>query len=50
MSNAALQKVCTPDDIARAVLWLLEGSDLVTGEFVIVDGGADLGGSPTKAR
>jgi 3-oxoacyl-[acyl-carrier protein] reductase len=50
MSNAALQKVCTPDDVARAVLWLLEGSDLVTGEFIIVDGGAHLGGSPTKAR
>lgn len=50
MSNAALQKVCTPDDIARAVLWLLEGSDLVTGEFIIVDGGAHLGGAPTKAR
>ena len=50
MSNAALQKVCTPDDIARAMLWLLEGSDLVTGEFIIVDGGAHLGGSPTKAR
>jgi 3-oxoacyl-[acyl-carrier protein] reductase len=50
MSNAALQKVCTPDDIARAVLWLLEGSDLVTGEFILVDGGAHLGGSPTKAR
>ena len=50
MSNAALQKVCTPDDVARAVLWLLEGSELVTGEFIIVDGGAHLGGSPTKAR
>ena len=50
MSNAALQRVCTPDDIARAVLWLLEGSELVTGEFIIVDGGSHLGGSPTKAR
>jgi NAD(P)-dependent dehydrogenase (short-subunit alcohol dehydrogenase family) len=50
MSNAPLQKACTPDDIARAVLWLLEGSDLVTGEFIIVDGGAHLGGSPAKAR
>jgi 3-oxoacyl-[acyl-carrier protein] reductase len=48
--NAPLQKVSTPTDIARAVLWLLEGSDLVTGEFIIVDGGAHLGGSPTKAR
>jgi hypothetical protein len=50
MSNAPLQKVCTPDDNARAVLWLLEGSELVTGEFIIVDGGSHLGGSPTKAR
>jgi 3-oxoacyl-[acyl-carrier protein] reductase len=50
MSNAALQKVCTPDDVARAVLWLLEGSELVTGEFIMVDAGAHLGGSPTKAR
>ena len=49
-SGAALQKVCTPDDIARAVLWLLEGSELVTGEFIIVDGGYHLGGAPTKAR
>ena len=50
MSNAPLNKVCTPDDIARAVLWLLDGSDLVTGEFILVDAGAHLGGSPTKAR
>lgn len=50
MSNAALQKVCAPDDIARAVLWLLEGSELVTGEFILVDGGAHLSGSPSKAR
>lgn len=42
MSTAALHKVCTPDDVARAVLWLLEGSDLVTGELVLVDGGAHL--------
>src|SRR6185436_2563780 len=38
MSNAALRKVCTPDDIARAVLWLLEGSELVTGEFILDEG------------
>ena len=50
MGNSPLQKVCTPEDVARAVLWLLEGADLVTGEFIIVDGGAHLGGSPTKAR
>jgi len=36
--------------VEGSVLWLLEGSELVTGEFILVDGGAHLGGSPTKAR
>jgi 3-oxoacyl-[acyl-carrier protein] reductase len=48
--NNPLQKVSTPEDIARAILWFIEGSDLVTGEFVIVDGGGHLGGAPLKAR
>jgi 3-oxoacyl-[acyl-carrier protein] reductase len=47
---APLQKVCTPADVARTIVWLLEGADLVTGEFLIVDGGSHLGGAPTKAR
>ncbi|MGH8178868.1 MAG: SDR family NAD(P)-dependent oxidoreductase [Steroidobacter sp.] len=50
VGNAPLQKVCTPEDVARTVIWLLEGADLVTGEFIIVDGGSHLGGSPAKAR
>jgi 3-oxoacyl-[acyl-carrier protein] reductase len=45
-----LQKTSTPDDISRAIVWLLEGADLVTGEFIIVDGGMHLGGAPTMAR
>jgi 3-oxoacyl-[acyl-carrier protein] reductase len=45
-----LQKTSTPEDISRAIVWLLEGADLVTGEFIIVDGGMHLGGAPTKAR
>jgi len=48
--NAPLQKTSTPEDIARVVIWLLEGADMVTGEFVIVDGGAHLAGTPLKAR
>jgi 3-oxoacyl-[acyl-carrier protein] reductase len=42
--------VCTPDDVARAVVWLLEGAELVTGEFIIVDAGNHLGGAPAKPR
>lgn len=49
-SNAPLQKTSSPEDIARTALWLLEGADLVTGEFIIVDGGMHLGGAPMKAR
>lgn len=45
-----LQKTCTPQDVARTVVWLLEGADLVTGEFIIVDGGSHLGAAPLKAR
>jgi 3-oxoacyl-[acyl-carrier protein] reductase len=45
-----LGKTCTPEDISRAILWLLEGADLVTGEFIIIDGGMHLGGAPLKGR
>jgi len=45
-----LQKTSSPQDISRAIVWLLEGADLVTGEFIIVDGGAHLGAAPMKAR
>jgi len=37
--NAALRRVVLPEDVARAVVWLLEGADLVTGESIVVDGG-----------
>ncbi len=48
--QAPLGKVAQPEDIARAVVWLVEGADLVTGEIVIVDGGQHLGGAVLKAR
>lgn len=50
VGNNPLQKVSTPEDIAKAIVFLIEGSDLVTGEFIIVDGGAHLGAAPLKAR
>lgn len=34
-----LKKIGTPQDIVNAVLFLLKGSDFVTGEVVVVDGG-----------
>lgn len=45
-----LQRVSTPEDNAEIILWLIKGSELVTGEFVMVDGGAHLGFSLAMAR
>jgi 3-oxoacyl-[acyl-carrier protein] reductase len=38
-----LHKVSTPEDVAEVVLWLIQGSALVTGETVIIDAGFHLG-------
>lgn len=45
-----LQRTITPEDVADAVVWLLEGARLITGESIIVDSGSHLGGAPLKAR
>jgi NAD(P)-dependent dehydrogenase (short-subunit alcohol dehydrogenase family) len=34
-----LQRVCDPEDVRDAILSLIEGSDLVTGQVLVVDGG-----------
>ena len=34
-----LGAVCTPADVAVAILSLVEGSDLVTGQILACDGG-----------
>ncbi len=42
--NAPMGRVARPDDVADAVLWLVEGTDYVTGELLSVDGGIRLSG------
>lgn len=37
--RAVLGKVCEPDDVADAILSLIEGSELVTGQIIPVEGG-----------
>jgi 3-oxoacyl-[acyl-carrier protein] reductase len=39
-----LQVIATPEDIADAVIWLVEGARMVTGETIKLDGGQHLGG------
>ncbi len=46
-----LRKAGTPEHMAQAAVWFLEGADLVTGEILMVDAGSHLGGgAPLKAR
>jgi NAD(P)-dependent dehydrogenase (short-subunit alcohol dehydrogenase family) len=37
--RAPLGKVCDPDDVADAIVSLVTGSDLVTGQILACDGG-----------
>ncbi|MST00050.1 MAG: glucose 1-dehydrogenase [Pedosphaera sp.] len=41
--QALLGKVCDPGDVAAAILSLITGSDLVTGQVLVCDGGHTLG-------
>jgi 3-oxoacyl-[acyl-carrier protein] reductase len=41
--RAVLGKVCGPKDVADAILGLIQGSDLVTGQTIICDGGMTIG-------
>ncbi len=48
--NTPLRKAGTPEDMAQAAVWFVEGADLITGEILIVDAGSHLGGAPLIAR
>lgn len=40
--RSLLGKVCTPEDVRDAIFGFLEGSALVTGQILVVDGGAGI--------
>ncbi len=48
--SSALQKTCTAEDVADAIVWLVEGAELVTGQLISVDGGFLLGRPPGVSR
>jgi 3-oxoacyl-[acyl-carrier protein] reductase len=41
--RAPLGRACSADDVAEAVVWLVEGARCVTGELLMLDGGMHLG-------
>jgi 3-oxoacyl-[acyl-carrier protein] reductase len=45
-----LHRAGTPEDMAAATVWFLEGADHVTGEILMVDAGSHLGVAPLTAR
>ncbi|MBA2341063.1 MAG: SDR family oxidoreductase [Pyrinomonadaceae bacterium] len=42
VARNAIKRVGSPEDVANTVLFLIEGSDYITGETLIVDGGRHL--------
>jgi 3-oxoacyl-[acyl-carrier protein] reductase len=49
-TNAALQTVCTAEQIADVVGWLITNAPILTGQLITADGGMLLGRPPTVGR
>jgi 3-oxoacyl-[acyl-carrier protein] reductase len=48
-NNPLAEAGCGPD-MAQAAVWFVEGANMITGEFLMIDGGNHLGAAPLKAR
>ena len=42
--TAPLEKAATPEEVADIVISFIEGADIVTGQIMVCDAGASLGG------
>ena len=43
-AGVPLQRACTAEDVAEAIVWLVDGAKTVTGELVLLDSGMHLAG------
>jgi len=43
--STPLGRACTAEDVAEAVVWLIDGARTVTGELILLDSGMHLGGA-----
>ena len=48
--STPLARACSAEDVAEAVLWLIEGARTVTGELILLDSGMHLGAAPAVVR
>jgi 3-oxoacyl-[acyl-carrier protein] reductase len=49
-ATVPLRHTISPEAVSDAIVWLLMGASLTTGEFILVDSGFHLGTAPLKAR
>ncbi len=52
-AGTPLARACTPEDVADAILWLIDGARTITGELMLLDSGIHLGKAvriPTPAK
>lgn len=49
-ATVPLRSTISPEAVSDAIVWLLLGAGLTTGEFIMVDSGFHLGTAPLKAR
>jgi 3-oxoacyl-[acyl-carrier protein] reductase len=47
---SALGRVCSAEDVAEAIVWLVDGTSMVTGQLITIDGGFLLGRPPRVSR
>ncbi|MDR7271203.1 3-oxoacyl-[acyl-carrier protein] reductase [Pelomonas saccharophila] len=43
-AGVPLQRACSPEDVAEAIVWLVDGARTVTGELLMLDSGMHLAG------
>jgi 3-oxoacyl-[acyl-carrier protein] reductase len=48
--NSPLGRISTPEDVADAIIWLIEGAANMTGEVLRIDAGAHLGRTTVQQR
>ncbi|MEZ0307858.1 MAG: SDR family NAD(P)-dependent oxidoreductase, partial [Ramlibacter sp.] len=48
-TNVPLQRACTPEDVADAIIWLVDGARSTTGELLMLDNGIHLGSRQVQA-
>ena len=44
--STPLHRACTAEDVADAVVWLIDGARTTTGELILLDSGLHLGVAP----